>query len=98
MRRITWMLMLLAVVAIPAAPAFAQHGRGRGHVGHHAHGQRHYAPRHYGYRGYVPNYRRLWLNSSPSYYHAPYTRMYRPGCYGGHVGYRGSSFGFHIRF
>ena len=107
MRRITWALMLLAVIALPAAPALAQHGRGyghgrHGHVHRHGHGYGHQVRRHGGYGHYVPGYKQLWLNSSPSYYHAPYTRMYRPGCYTphyrGHVGYRGSSFGFHIRF
>jgi hypothetical protein len=105
MRRMTWILMALAVVSLTAAPALAQHGRGRGPGYGHRGGHGHYAPvrQHYGYRGhYVPNYKQLWLNSTPSYYHAPYTRQYLPGCYGpqygGHFGYRGSSFGFHVRF
>jgi hypothetical protein len=105
MRRITWIVMLLAVVAISAAPAAASHGRGhrpgRGHGHIHKPIYRHgHHVRRYG--RYVPSYRQLWLHSSPSYYHAPYTRLYRPGCYppryGGHIGYRGSSFGFHFRF
>jgi hypothetical protein len=105
MRRMTWILMALAVDTLTAAPALAQHGRGRGPGYGHGGGHGRYAPvrRYHGYGGhYVPGYKQLWLHSSPSYYHAPYTRQYRPGCYGpqygGHFGYRGSSFGFHVRF
>ena len=108
MRKITWIVMVLAVMAVLAAPALADHGRGYrpgrsyGHVHSPAyrHGHQVRGYRGYGYR--VPSYRQLWLHSSPSYYHAPYTRAYRPGyCapnYGGHIGYRGSSFGFHFSF
>ena len=103
MRRMNQILMVLAVLAMTAAPAFAQHGRGggRGHNdGHRPPARRHYDRGHYG--RYVPGYKQLWLHTTPSYYHAPYTRLYRPGCYapyyGGSVGYRSGGFGIHVRF
>ena len=108
MRRTTQILMVLAVVAMTAAPAFAQRGRGPG-PGHgpgyrSAYHQpvRPYHGQHRGYGYYSPGYKQLWWNTSPSYYHAPYTRQYRPGCYapyyGGSFGYYGSNFGFQVRF
>ncbi len=116
MRRMTQILMVLAVVAMTAAPAFAQRGRGHGPSqgpgygsGHRpGHGPayrppaRSYSRYGHGHGRYVPGYKQLWWNTAPSYYHAPHTRYYRPGCYtpyyGGSVGYYGGNFGFQIRF